>query len=163
MKLQAFQYEPWDSSERSIQLLRVVPASADGKIRCHLNHIRLTATSSGRPRYAALSYTCGDPEPKHEIVINDKSFAVQSNLFAFLLASVRSELSTQKQFQHLWTDAICFDQNDLVERRSQVEMMYDTFSSARPVIIWNAVPDTKSDMILSAAKLMCRRQILTQT
>lgn len=40
------------------------------------------------------------------------------------------------KYQPLWVDALCINQNDILERNSQVSMMRTIYSRARMVLIW---------------------------
>src|SRR5450432_926340 len=61
------------------------------------------------PPYVALSYTWGTNVAEHVIHIDGQKLTVSKNLHAALMA-----LRLSRQF--LWIDAICINQQDLVER-----------------------------------------------
>ena len=48
----------------------------------------------------------------------------------------------------IWVDAICINQNDLAERKHQVELMASTYAKARSVILWLGVKADGSDQAL---------------
>ena len=96
----AFRYEPLEHSARSIRLLKVEAEIVSDlhPIRCHLETFELDDC----PPYIALSYTWGDPEPCHDILLNNISFSVRENLYAALVA-----LSTPLSPQPLGPKSLC--------------------------------------------------------
>lgn len=96
------------------------------------------------PQYAAFSYTWGDPltypykaeRPSRTVWINTKPFLVTPNLYDALnhWRGWRLEIGTAKTF--LWVDAICINQDDLIERNHQVGLMGQIYSKASLVIAW---------------------------
>lgn len=84
------------------------------------------------PPYIALSYTWGDEDnPIEEIFINSRKKRVRPNLFQALYF-----LRGYHQFQYLWVDALCIDQDDVAERNEQVRNMHYTFRNAKLVVAW---------------------------
>jgi hypothetical protein len=81
------------------------------------------------PPYIALSYTWGTNVAKHAIHIDGQKLTVSENLHAALMA-----LSFFGWF--LWIDAICINQEDLVERSQQVGLMNAIYRSADSVTAW---------------------------
>jgi len=81
--------------------------------------------------YDALSYTWGSPSKSNKINIKGDALAITKNLDA-ALRGVRSTTRTRV----LWVDAICIDQEYVLERNHQVNMMKRIFSQASSVIVW---------------------------
>lgn len=44
----------------------------------------------------------------------------------------------------LWVDAICIDQNQILERNAQVKQMGRVYSQAESVLVWLGRPDNES-------------------
>lgn len=84
--------------------------------------------------YATLSYAWGSETRRHQIVLNDRKVSVTENLAIALGAMARSG-DYVGQFK-LWIDAICINQDDELERASQVSKMRDIYSHAWAVIAW---------------------------
>jgi hypothetical protein len=160
----AFQYPKLSSDEDSIRLLRLVfpkgkPESQE--ISCELGSFSLTQ----RPPYKTLSYTWGDPFPSdydfnatfsqtadssaenhtekqieskenwvtecHKILCNGAPVYVSLNLFELL-----RQLCSNIESGYLWIDRLCINQQDNLEKSSQVTLMSTTYSKAESVIIW---------------------------
>lgn len=87
--------------------------------------------------YRALSYEWGPPGDTHLIEIDGAPFRVRANLMACLKQLVRLRYGdiVRGKF-YIWIDAICIDQNDVVEKSFQVQMMASIFASARRVYMW---------------------------
>jgi hypothetical protein len=92
------------------------------------------------PVYHALSYTWGPPrldDPAYteadrlSITINGLNVKVYPNLFD-ALQSLRSSQLTE----HYWIDAICINQDDILEREAQVGIMDRIYKSAKQVDLW---------------------------
>ncbi|PVH81636.1 HET-domain-containing protein, partial [Cadophora sp. DSE1049] len=77
-------------------------------------------------KYQALSYTWGKPDAfNFKIWINGILVPVRRNLLCALRAR-----------SLIWVDALCIDQNNIVERGHQVDMMGDIFRDAEEVLTW---------------------------
>jgi hypothetical protein len=112
---------------------------------------RVVKLPSGRrfPRpeesYTCLSYVWGSEESPQDILINGKRFQVRQNLIAFLGtvahgASI-ADLANHRQKSQLsdmwwWIDALCIDQDEIVERNFQVQRMGEIYYNARCVVAW---------------------------
>ncbi|CAG8980319.1 hypothetical protein HYALB_00013151 [Hymenoscyphus albidus] len=94
------------------------------------NEAEDTEEESFTPRYLALSYTWGPPQPSHTISINNAPFKIGQSLFE-ALSQLRSNIDLP-----IWIDAICIDQMNTAEQGPQLEKMYDIYSHAERTIIW---------------------------
>jgi hypothetical protein len=105
------------------------------------------------PPFSALSYTWGPsckdfgsdlPEPTPtfpaEILCNGQPYYITQSLFD-ALCYLKGLISTE----FIWIDGICINQNDNLERSSQVLLMRKIYSFAKEVTIWlgNPVPGLK--------------------
>lgn len=124
-----YQYRPLVTSSREIRLLVNVNQDSESETaKLDLNHVSL----DDRPKYCALSYVWGPPEPSTLIRLGGGLIRVRQNLFDFLnILRPYSDQSTP-----VWIDAICINQEDIGERNSQVQLMGDIFSDAHWVISW---------------------------
>lgn len=88
-------------------------------------------------------------EQKHEIIVDGKFLDVTENLYLILdylrCTALNAQDSTRPASYRkyelffctpLWIDAICINQNDLVERSQQVLLMGRIFKSASTTIAW---------------------------
>lgn len=71
-----------------------------------------------RPVYRALSYTWGEPIFSHTLHLVGGDLSITSTVSAAL----RRIRDVEKPAQ-LWIDALCINQNDVMEKNQQVEMM----------------------------------------
>lgn len=81
--------------------------------------------------YEALSYVWGDRTNTVQISIDSQLFKVTINLHNAL-----RRLRLPDEVRTLWVDAICINQNDVVERNAQVAIMADIYTSAKQVCVW---------------------------
>ncbi|CAG8961084.1 hypothetical protein HYFRA_00002626 [Hymenoscyphus fraxineus] len=105
--------------------LRIFKAPMPGS-----NEAKDTEQESITPRYLALSYTWGPPQPSHTISINNAPFKIGKSLFE-ALSQLRSTIDLP-----IWIDAICIDQMNTAEKGPQLGKMYDIYSHAERTIIW---------------------------
>jgi hypothetical protein len=94
--------------------------------------------------FAALSYVWGNERDRRDIFLNGAVFSVTANLEVALRA-----LAAKNEFQghyKIWIDAICINQNDEIERASQVSKMREVFSGGWKVIAWLGESDRRGDM-----------------
>lgn len=94
-----FGYRSLDKVAKEIRVIVLHPAhSQSAEIQYDLWHTKL----GRRCNYIALSYTWGDPEPKHTIIVNSRKFEISTNLrdaLCYLRNSERPSI--------FWIDAIC--------------------------------------------------------
>lgn len=120
-------YAPLDQALPSIRLVEIKSdLSSDGLVQCNLIH------TTTRAVYDCLSYVWGDPEPAQHILVDGRRFRVRQNLFDFL-DMARGKTRGMRQ---LWVDALCIDQNNILERNHQVQQMGKVYAHASKVFIW---------------------------
>ncbi|KAK7228091.1 hypothetical protein V2G26_000261 [Clonostachys chloroleuca] len=139
-----FEY-PMLHSPRGIRLLRYVKATEDRKtlefsldakcwevpeIEFEQNRPKLPQNSN-RLAFHALSYVWGTSPDKEVIVCNGAPVEITRNLYDAL-----SQLIVQMPDIDSWTDSLCINQNDPVEKPAQVAMMGDLYACATEVICW---------------------------
>ncbi len=107
-------------------------------IRCRL----FGAELSGAPPYAALSYFWGAKYDREVISIEGHAFLViESQLI--LLRSMRSR--NEDLNPAIWLDALCIDQQNVVEKSVQVSIMGNIFAQAREVVVGLSNSDESDD------------------
>jgi hypothetical protein len=80
--------------------------------------------------YEALSYEWGDPaQRRHDIYINEEQVSIRENLWLALRRVTQPNV-------FLWVDALCINQDDVVERAQQLAVMGDIFAGAERVRVW---------------------------
>lgn len=89
----------------------------------------------GLPKYEALSYVRGSPEPVCAITINDHQVMINSHLHDALKYLRRPETS-----RILWVDQLCINLQDPVEKSHQVARMGDIYHKAFNVVIFLGPP-----------------------
>ena len=121
-----FQYQPLDHKTSSIRLLAIHPnTSPEGYIQCTLQNATINV------EYTCLSYVWGPPHQGSIILVNGNQHKVRRNLFSFLEVA-----RTRHTDKLLWIDALCIDQDNVVERNHQVQQMGDIYSNATDVLAW---------------------------
>ncbi|KAE8413143.1 heterokaryon incompatibility protein-domain-containing protein [Aspergillus pseudocaelatus] len=129
------------SGEGEFRLLTVQPEIGEDQwIHCILHTVNIKE----HPSYICLSYTWGPPTSEaadegitsratHYIRCNGNTILVTKNLYDFLQRVRRDrELCSQ----NFWVDSICINQEDQIERASQVSSMASVYRSADMVIAW---------------------------
>jgi len=123
-----FVYAPLDHDKASIRLIRVLEKRNDeGHIQCEIRHASIDDS------YICLSYVWGELEDEHCIVVNNRTMRVRKNLFDFLERAGKNHWLRRES---LWIDALCIDQENVVERNFQVQQMGRIFSCAQEVVSW---------------------------
>lgn len=129
-------YQPLDPSKNQVRLMRMLHDGTTD-IRCEL----ATFSLNDRPEYIALSYAWTKEAPTRKITLNGHDFRVRPNLFAYL-----ELMKKEHHDQWIFIDAICVNQDDVVEKGSQVDRMGDIYRNAAEVVSWLGIevpPDTK--------------------
>jgi hypothetical protein len=100
------------------------------------------ADITAAPTYAAISYVWGDPKNTVMITVDEKNQPVTVNLRDVLLRA-RHKSDTRI----LWADAICINQEDLVERAQQIRLMPSIFGNAEHVLAWLGKDDGDAEEV----------------
>ncbi|KAJ4393279.1 hypothetical protein N0V93_002487 [Gnomoniopsis smithogilvyi] len=132
---------------REIRLLTVVGVDVHGTIVCNLTTVSLI--TQPRPTFNALSYVWGDSNQQKTVTVNGVPMTVTANLELALRSLLdrlpSANLSKATIDTPIWIDAVCINQNDLVERGHQVSMMDSIYSAAHLVLIFLGKGDLHTD------------------
>lgn len=139
-----FTHEPLNllSDALSIRLVEILPPESKGLICCRMRPVEVEVKSLGdspddqpdQHPYTCLSYVWGTGEIRR-ILINERSYEVRQNLWDSLYTLSSWKAHEQKEglghcplgfdmdlcTRPLWIDALCINQDDLVERNHQVQ------------------------------------------
>ena len=121
-----FVHEPLNLGQHTIRVLQILPGRSSETIKCILNHV-----PRQRDGYVCLSYMWGAEYPNHVITVNGMRFSVRQKLFRFLELARKLEMKDR-----LWIDAICIDQDNVLERNHQVQQMAEIYRHAKHVLVY---------------------------
>lgn len=110
-----------------VRILVLYPGHFDDVLQAHLQPASLSSTGD----YEAISYVWGKSTQEREIHLNSVPFGITSSLHSALWAFRHTT-----EARRLWADAICINQEDLLERNEQVDKMGRVYSQAKSVLIW---------------------------
>lgn len=108
--------------------------------------------------YEALSYCWGEHRDKATLWPGDSSFSITWS-FETALRSLRLE----DHVRVLWIDQICINQNDLMERSSQVNIMMSIYAGARNVCVWLGEADDSTQDGMSILQSLSAPETSTST
>jgi hypothetical protein len=130
------EYKPLSFMKSEIRLLKLHKSEDESAIvSCSLETVSLTNPVP----YTALSYCWGESDVTCEILIDDVSVQVTTNLEA-ALHRLRKE-----KVKWLWADAICINQSDAEEKSLQVMRMNLIYRKGTKVIVWLGTEDQDTD------------------
>lgn len=126
-----YEYLPLNPFENSFRLLIIKRGQWNDEISCQI--FEAYQGQQGAPSYRALSYKWANPEQQRaHIFIDGHPFEISESLLS-ALRQIRQQID---QDFVIWIDAICINQNDVMERGHQVKQMGDIYESADEVLIW---------------------------
>ncbi|PMD37806.1 HET-domain-containing protein [Hyaloscypha variabilis F] len=154
---------PLDFPSFEVRLLTLLPPDGgnendDGSIHCTLKYDFLiernayTGDTLPISEYVALSYCWGDPFVRRLIFVNNIPVEVTTNLEAALRAL------RDMKIEVLWIDALCINQEDLLERGLQVMRMGLIYSNAVKVLAWIGEKDYYSERAMNYLHVEARAQ-----
>ena len=121
-----YQHAPL-SGARHIRLLKLCAGAKADKLSVDLIHTPLDEA----PSFTALSYVWGDPQPQTMINCSGRQAEIGPSLHSALRHLQQPDSET-----FVWADALCINQNDILERSQQVRMMGDIYAAAHSTAIW---------------------------
>ncbi|KAM0552659.1 hypothetical protein ACHAPJ_007756 [Fusarium lateritium] len=140
---------PLNRLRREIRVLVIHEGYNNDPVECSLKIVSLDKVPAC---FDALSYVWGNSNETKNVIVNHLSVTVTKSL-AKALEKLRDHsvphapISDQRPLT-IWVDAVCINQDNLLERSQQVEMMGDIYSSARHVFIWLGDGDEHTDFAL---------------
>ncbi|KAF2117042.1 heterokaryon incompatibility protein-domain-containing protein [Lophiotrema nucula] len=127
-----YTYDPLPKRPGAIRLLKLLSSSArNTQIVCELINRR----DGDVPQYEALSWCWGGHPPTAQVLIRKKGRLYSMGVSPVLVVALTFIRSSQKD-RYLWVDAICINQDNLVEKNHQVEMMHNIYANAKQVRVW---------------------------
>ncbi|PMD34267.1 HET-domain-containing protein [Hyaloscypha variabilis F] len=126
-----YRYQALDATRQQIRLIKLVKNTSSKRPRCKIYTFDLASA----PKYIALSYTWGPPDPSRRILVDKKAFEVRENLYNFL-CSFQTGSAITTDIAYIYIDQISIDQENLQERNSQVRLMSDIYTQSSHVVVW---------------------------
>ncbi|KAL4891083.1 HET domain protein [Aspergillus ambiguus] len=124
----SFSYSALNPAAAEIRLVTIAPEKNENSpVRCTLQTVSL----DNPPRFEALSYVWGSVGEKVEILVDDISFQVTTNLRNALRC-----LRHSRKKRIIWIDYICIDQNNVKEKNTQLPLMGRIYREATSVVSW---------------------------
>lgn len=168
-----FKYTPLNRQTRSIRLLRFElesPTTACPRPSCLMETFDLDQC----PPFVALSYTWGPPDLSREISVDGKAFHIRENLYLAMselqmtgMPAARVSHDPLREHElirrHFWIDAICINQEDILERGHQVNLMESIFTGATCVIAWLGTEADGSKLVIHTIRSQFRNYAARST
>lgn len=134
-------YVPLDPHSNEIRLASLAPGDYDDPLVIDLQIKRLPKDTG--LDYEALSYVWGEESCEQKATVNDCTMNITTNLDCAL-----RHLRYRTKSRILWIDALCINQNAVLERNSQVQMMGQIYSAASTVLIWLGPADAHTKRVV---------------
>lgn len=115
-------------SAKEIRILAVHPGAPTDLLRCNFH---IADLHDQRPDYETLSYTWGNEQPVMSITLGAQEYKVTRTVHSALLA-----LRHPTELRWLWVDALCINQQDLIEKQVQFRQMGSIYSLCTHCNIW---------------------------
>ena len=115
----------WSTLEKErheIRLLTLCPGVFEQEIQCKLRVLSLDQHLN----YVALSYCWGDQNNRGTISINEQNISVTMSLATALRYVRRNDEEVI-----LWNDATCINQDDEIEKGSQIRLMGQIYARGK--------------------------------
>ncbi|KAI0398952.1 heterokaryon incompatibility protein-domain-containing protein [Xylaria palmicola] len=136
-----YSYRPLEDHTSQVRLLRLGRSSnADPLVYVSVKVAKL----SEAPKYFAISYTWGDPEPERQVCIDGMIMKVRQNCFYALW-----QAQQRRPDSYVWIDSICINQQDLTEKSSQVQMMGQIYALSTGVLASFGPHENDSEYLVS--------------
>lgn len=135
-------YRTLDRPSKEIRLLEVLPGSKEEPLRA--SFVSGFLSDDHIVPYETISYAWGEPTQRGEIEIEESVIDIPASSAAALRCMRRPDIS-----RRLWIDAVCINQDDDLERSSQVKIMGEIYrrSSHNLVYLGDEDASTKSAMV----------------
>ncbi|ETS86705.1 hypothetical protein PFICI_00533 [Pestalotiopsis fici W106-1] len=130
------------------------------RVVCRLDTVPL----SDSLKYRALSYCWGDAEPPALVECNGFQLRVTENLTAALKCLLRNRNGKPlSDFLTFWIDAICINQENIMERAHQVTLMGNIYRQAKEVVVWLGPAADHSDLAFRACQRLYDEDLRRKT
>jgi hypothetical protein len=141
----SYQYEALPDPETHIRLLVIWPVEDTDELKtslevCHIAEI---------PPFEALSYAWGRDAPTSSLSCESAIIAITPHLYEGI-----RQLRDVVKCSRVWIDAICINQDDNVEKASQIPLMTNVYSQASRVLVWLGSAADCSDQVLDELPLL---------
>ncbi|PMD62421.1 HET-domain-containing protein [Hyaloscypha bicolor E] len=169
-----YTYTPLNAAKAEIRLIILLPGGFSDDIEIEIFHVESNypeeeknyeerstnlertfellqvGESSRTPSYEAVSYAWGSEVDPYFISIRDRG-RLDSNSLPVTqnLAEAMRYLRREDEARILWIDAVCINQQDLIERSVQVGRMADIFRNAKQVDVWLGPESASSDVAVN--------------
>jgi hypothetical protein len=140
-----FHYDPLSSERAEIRLIQIIPARRSTDI---LSCIMKTVPVDFKPEYTAVSYAWGSTERTQPMLLNGRLVNITVNLET-ALRHFRSFIRIPYTAAPLWIDALCINQDDNVEKSTEIQRMLSIYRGAIGVLAWLGPSDESSVAAMS--------------
>ncbi|KAK3658340.1 hypothetical protein LTR56_001751 [Elasticomyces elasticus] len=132
----SYAYQPLEIDAPHIRLLTILPDETGSPIRITLRVANLADVP--RPAYETVSYVWGDPTPSASLKVSGHGNGPRYYCLYVPASSaaVLNQIRLPDQKRTVWQDAVCINQDDLVERGRQVSLMSKTYSDSTGNIVY---------------------------
>ncbi|KAF5660675.1 heterokaryon incompatibility protein [Fusarium heterosporum] len=130
---------PWsvEETERGNLILFNVATGETHPIEVPADNSTSENPQDFQPRYEALSYVWGAAQISEYAEVEAEGFQTPTKLgIRPNLASALRHLRYPSDTRVLWIDAICINQDDILERNEQVKRMTNIYTFAHQVVAW---------------------------
>ncbi|ROW15613.1 hypothetical protein VPNG_02207 [Cytospora leucostoma] len=145
-------YRPLERPTKQIRLLEIISIEPQVVFKIH------TASLLDKPDFSALSYVWGYPPLFADVIVDGAALPVTQSLIDAVKDvhnHWRQKISESSSRQlRLWADAICINQEDVVEKNFQVPLMREIYSGAEQVLSWLGKSDEATSAALDALQLI---------
>ncbi|KAK3317063.1 heterokaryon incompatibility protein-domain-containing protein [Apodospora peruviana] len=152
--------------------------SAEGSIQCDIAAYSI----SDCPPYSALSYAWGQEDATEPLILNQRLIKIKRNLASFLRQAHPDIVRTlcracfvlelgpcccgrdspperlTREVGFIWIDALCINQDDVVEKTAQIGQMREIYARANRIIIWLGPLSSHSDMAMDLLADLAERR-----
>lgn len=148
-----FDYEPLQAKDE-IRVLRLAPKPKPGPVsrptplKASIVHVRL----SDSPLYTAVSWMWQTSQNTADIWVNGHMLPIRAHLKRII-----NDLRDSHQARFLWIDAICINQQSILERNHQVQLMDAIYSKANCVVVCLTEETAHDRVALRAAAQQAHR------
>jgi hypothetical protein len=144
-----------DEAGSSIGLLYIIPGAEDEPVHVRVEEVHLEENWNNVECYVALSYTWDSPGTENRIYVGEDGeegyMLVRRNVDAALR---RLRSSGNEDYQVVWIDAICINQQDDLEKMRQVAMMGSIYSKSMGTVVWLGEADERTGPGLEACEVL---------